>query len=166
MVVGVLEGLALVTASAKAIKSAINTANSVKDISYDLDRLFEGADKCQSKSKQGRLGKWEAFIKGKVGSVTDKLSIGTVAVQHLERIEAEQSLQEMGRLIDRRWGDGTFKEIEDQHAALVKSAKSAASELRRAKAQKLNKAFEIIGGVVLVAGSVIGMILWLQFIKK
>ena len=164
MVTGVLEGLALVTASAKAIKSAINTVNSVGDLSNDLDRLFDGADQCQPKKK--KLTKWEAFIQKKAGSVTSKLSIGTVAARHIEQKQAQESLKEMGYLINQRWGHGTFEQIEAEHAELVKKADKAASRKRKAKAQKLNKALEIIGSIIIVSGSLIGVVIWLQYIKN
>ena len=65
-----------------------------------------------------------------------------------------------------KFGVDTFKAIEEEHAAIVKKAENAASKKREAKAAKLDKAIEIIGGIVLVAASIIGLVVWLQYVKK
>ena len=159
-----LAGIALVNSAVKGIRSAIGTAQDVSAIAGDIDKLFAGASQVKKKKKPSPiLVKWDLALKSKLGDNADKFSIGNVARDHIERKMAEESMDQMRTLINRRFGLGCWEDILLERQELIDKAKSAAKKQREKDKEKWDSIFEVLKNVgLLLVGSVaiIGLILW------
>lgn len=164
MVAEILAGLALVQSAVKGIRGAIGTAKDVSEIAEDIDNLFKGSSQvAKSKVPNPILAKWDSVLKRKLGDSADKFSIGNVAKAHIERKMADEALDQMSLLINRRFGHGTWDNIILEQKELVEKHKSARKKERERKAKQLDAAFEIMKNiVVLLIGTVaiIGIVFW------
>ena len=150
-----LAGIALVNSAVKGIKSAIGTANDISEIAGDIDKLFEGTQQVKSKKAPNPvLARWDAALQSKLGDSADRFSVGNVA---------EEAVDQMSLLINRRFGHGTWDSILLERDELIEKAKSAAKKRREEQQQKWNNAFEWIKniGILLIAtGAIVIMVMW------
>jgi len=144
-----LAGIALVQKSVEFIKSNISTVNDIKDIASAVDGMFSGEQQIQQK----RYGN-----KSIIGQTKDAAS--TVIDAKL----AQEQMYEMKKLINYRFGHGTWEQIVAERAKRIREEKEAIAEQKRI-ARKKQKDFEdmiMIGGsifigVALFFGVVIGI---------
>jgi ElaB/YqjD/DUF883 family membrane-anchored ribosome-binding protein len=159
-----LAGIALVNSAVKGIKSAIGTAKDVSEIAEDIDKLFKGSSQvAKSKAPNPILAKWDSVLKRKLGDNADKFSIGNVAKAHIERKMADEALEQMSMLINKRFGYGTWDNIILEQKELIEKHKSAKKKERERKEKQLEAAFQIIKNIlVLLIGTVaiIGIVFW------
>jgi hypothetical protein len=159
-----LAGIALVNSAVKGIKSAIGTAKDISSIADDIDKLFEGAQQVKSKKTPNPLlAKWDAALKSKLGDNADKFSIGNVAKDVIERKMAEESLEQMAMLVNKRFGWGTWDTILLERQELIEKAKSAAKKRKEEQQEKWDTAFEWVKNIcilLIATGAIIIMVLW------
>jgi len=164
MVAEILTGIALIGSAVKGIKGAIGTAKDISTIAEDIDKLFAGASQVKKKKKPSPLlVKWDLALKSKLGDNADRFSIGNVARDHIERKMAEESMDQMRSLINRRFGLGAWEDIVLEHQELIDKAKSAAKKERERKEKKLEATLGIIKNVgFLIIGTIAigGLIIW------
>ncbi len=132
-----LAGIALVQKSVEFIKSNINTANDIKDIANAIDGMFAGEKQIQQK----RFGN-----KSVIGQTKD------VANSVIDSKLAQEQMYEMKKLINYRFGHGTWEQIVAERAKRLREEKEAIAEQKRI-ARKKQKDFEdmlFIGGSVLL----------------
>ena len=136
-------GIALVNQRVDFIKSQINTAKDIGEITGAVEGLFRGQDEVE-KARNKKAGV----------SVGDQLGIKTVAQEVIDAKLAAESMQEMRNMIDMRFGPGTFKSILDLRAKKIKEQREAEAEARRIKRQKQRETEETIKQAM-IAGVVI-----------
>tara|TARA_R100001443_G_scaffold115534_2_gene133492 strand:- start:655 stop:1122 length:468 start_codon:yes stop_codon:yes gene_type:complete len=132
-----LAGIALVQKSVEFIKSNINTANDIKDIANAIDGMFAGEKQIQQK----RFGN-----KSVIGQTKD------VANSVIDSKLAQEQMYEMKKLINYRFGHGTWEQIVAERAKRLREEKEAIAEQKRI-ARKKQKDFEdmlFIGGSIFV----------------
>ena len=132
-----LAGIALVQKSVEFIKSNINTANDIKDIASAIDGMFAGEKQIQQK----RFGS-----KSVIGQTKD------VANSVIDAKLAQEQMYEMKKLINFRFGHGTWEQIVAERAKRIREEKEAIAEQKRI-ARRKQKEFEqllLVGGSVFV----------------
>ena len=76
---------------------------------------------------------------------------------------AEEAVDQMSLLINRRFGHGTWDSILLERDELIEKAKSAAKKRREEQQQKWDNAFEWVKniGILLIAtGAIVIMVIW------
>ena len=123
MVFGVGEAIAAAAAFKAAvdgIKSAIGTANDVRDIASQIDQLLDSKSRIdRAKNKKVAPGQF---------------SISSIASETIDAKLAEESLQEIRTLVDLRFGHGVFQSILDERKKRIKEYKEAQIKLAKQKA--------------------------------
>ena len=146
MIAEVLTGIALVQQSVKFIKENISTVQDIGQIANQIDDLFTGEKQVQqARAKKSSTG------------LGDQFGVDTVAKEILNaRIAAEQ-LAEVARLVDFRYGHGTWAGIIAERAKRIQERREAEAAARRKKIQADRefeegvKQFLLIGVIIAVA---------------
>ena len=151
MVFGVGEAIAAAAAFKAAvdgIKSAIGTANDVRDIASQIDQLLDSKSRIdKAKNKKVAPGQF---------------SISSIASETIDAKLAEESLQEIRTLVDLRFGHGVFQSILDERKKRIKEYKEAQIKLAKQKAAQRAEMINdlklfvwiLLGSIVLVIGVV------------
>ena len=151
MVFGVGEAIAAAAAFKAAvdgIKSAIGTANDVRDIANQIDQLLDSKSRIdKAKNKKAAPGQF---------------SISSIASETIDAKLAEEEMYQIKMLIDNRFGHGTFQGILETRQKRIKEYKEAQIKLAKQKAAQraelLNdlKLFVwiLLGSLVVVIGVV------------
>lgn len=146
----VLTGLALAKSAIGFIKENLETLDDAKAIGEQLANIFRG-HKEFNKERYGGSGP----------------SIKNVAIQKIEYQQQQEALYELKMLLDLRFGhgfyDGVLKEFQDQERAFKEEQKK--KNIRRIQQHKQN--VQILQGVSLAMGIVIGLaaVIWFIFTK-
>jgi hypothetical protein len=143
MIAEVLTGIALVQQSVKFIKENIETVSDIGQIANQIDDLFTGEKQVQ-----------QARNKKAGGGLGDQFGVDTVAKEIIDAKLAAEQLAEVARLVDFRFGHGTWAGIIAERAKRIQEAKEAEAVARRKKIQEAREFEELMKQVVLV-GSVI-----------
>ncbi len=137
-----LAGIALVQKSVEFIKSNISTANDIKDIANAIDGMFAGEKQIQQKRFSN---------KSVIGQTKD------VANSVIDSKLAQEQMYEMKKLINFRFGHGTWEQIVAERAKRIREEKEAIAEQKRI-ARKKQKDFE---DMLFIGGSIaVGMIVF------
>tara|TARA_R110001592_G_scaffold59456_1_gene180506 strand:+ start:48 stop:542 length:495 start_codon:yes stop_codon:yes gene_type:complete len=146
VVAEILTGISLVKASVDFIKSNISTCQDIGQIAGQIDDLFRGEKEVQqlrNKKAGGGLG--------------DQFGVNTVAKEIIDAKIAAENLAEVARLVDFRFGHGTWAGIVAERAKRIQEAKELAAAARRKKIQADRefeegvKQFLLIGVIIAVA---------------
>lgn len=154
VVAEVLTGIALVQQSVKFIKDNISTAQDIGQIAGQIDDLLTGEKQVQ-----------EQRAKKSGAGIGDQFGINKVAQEVIDARLAQEKINEMRTLVDMRFGPGTWQSIVDERARRIQEAKEQAAQARkeqRLKQQELEEAIKttlIIGGVILVAISLVAFLM-------
>ena len=144
MIAETLAGIALVKQSVDFIKSQINTAKDIGEITGAVEGLFRGQDEIE-KARNKKAGV----------SVGDQLGIKTVAQEVIDAKLAAEAMQEMRNMIDMRFGPGTFKSILDLRSKKIKEQKEAEAEARRIQRRKQRETEETIRQAMIVGATIV-----------
>ena len=144
MIAETLAGIALVKQSVDFIKSQINTAKDIGEITGAVEGLFRGQDEVE-KARNKKAGV----------SVGDQLGIKTVAQEVIDAKLAAEAMQEMRNMIDMRFGPGTFKSILDLRSKKIKEQKEAEAEARRIQRRKQREIEETIRQAMIVGATIV-----------
>ena len=151
MVFGVGEAIAAAAAFKAAvdgIKSAIGTANDVRDIASQIDQLLDSKSRIdKAKNKKVAPGQF---------------SISSIASETIDAKLAEEELYTISVLVDQRFGHGTFKSILETRQKRIKEYKEAQIKLAKQKAAQRAELMNdlklfvwiLLGSLVLVIGVV------------
>lgn len=155
VVAEVLTGIALVKQSVDFIKSNIDTVSDIKQITDQIENLFEGEEQVQSKRNK------------KAGhSIGDQFGIKSVAQEVIDAKLAAESMAEMRRLIDHRFGHGTWQSIVDLRARRIREERERLEAERKQKIRERKEFNELLQqiliGIFVVGGMImaIGYIIW------
>ena len=146
VVAEVLTGIALVQQSVKFIKENISTVQDIGQIASQIDDLFAGEKQVQqARAKKSGTG------------LGDQFGVDTVAKEIIDARIAAENLAEVARLVDLRFGHGTWAGIIAERAKRIQEAKEAEAIARRKKIQEA-KEFEemmkqavLVGAIILIA---------------
>ena len=153
MIAETLAGIALVKQSVDFIKSQINTAKDIGEITGAVEGLFRGQDEVE-KARNKKAGV----------SVGDQLGIKAVAQEVIDAKLATEAMQEMRNMIDMRFGPGTFKSILDLRSKKIKEQKEAEAEARRIQRRKQRETEEAIKNAAIVCAVIVVAIGLLVFL--
>jgi len=120
VVAEILTGISLVKASVDFIKSNISTCQDIGQIAGQIDDLFRGEKEVQqlrNKKAGGGLG--------------DQFGVDTVAKEIIDARIAAEDLAEVARLVDFRFGHGTWAGIVAERAKRIQEAKQAAAQAKK-----------------------------------
>jgi len=144
LVFGVGEAIAAAAAFKAAvdgIKSAIGTANDVRDIASQIDQLLDSKSRIdKAKNKKVAPGQF---------------SISSIASETIDAKLAEEEMYQIKMLIDNRFGHGTFQGILDERKKRIKEYKEA--QIKQAK-QKAAQRAEMMNDLKLLVWIVFGAI--------
>ena len=154
-----LAGLALVNSAVKGIKNVINTCQDVSQIADQIDSVITGTKQVHDKSHPIAT-KWDNFIGKKLGSSADKFSLGAIAKETIEEKLAEEQLDLVRRMINKRFGPDTWMEIvEEREIRIEKHNKEKKKEIEKKQEanEKFYKILETIAGFIFLILVVIGV---------
>ena len=155
MIAETLAGIALVQKSVEFIKSNIETAKDISSLASSIDDLFTGEKQVQqARAKKSGTG------------IGDQFGVDTVAKEIIDGRIAAENLAEVARLVDFRFGHGTWAGIIAERAKRIQEAKELAAAARRKKRQEARefeegvKQFALISGIVLMVGVLVLGLAW------
>jgi len=152
MVAEILTGIALVSSAVKGIKSAIGTAKDVSEIANDIDNLFKGKEEVKQQAHP-LASKWDKFLGKTLGDSADRLSIGAIAKETIEEKLAEEQILKVRRMINLRFGGGTWDDILLERQKRLEAHKKKTEKARKKKKKKWDRVYKVIeyvGGLILV----------------
>jgi len=149
-----LAGIALVKSSVDFIKSNISTAKDIGEIAGQIDALFTGQKQVQEASnKKTGLG------------IADQFGVQSVAKEMIDAKLAAEQIAEVARMVDFRFGHGTWASILAERAKRIQEAKEARARARKAELLRQQEMFEnfkigaiAVGLVVVIIGLFIGVL--------
>lgn len=143
-----LAGISLVKASVDFIKSNISTAKDIGDIAGQIDALFTGQKQVQEASNR----------KSGVG-IADQFGVQSVAKEMIDAKLAAEQLAEVARMVDFRFGSGTWAAILAERQKRLQEAKEARAKARKLEQQRQQEMLEnvkfgaiVIGCIVVIIG--------------
>ena len=146
-----LAGISLIKASVSFIKENIDTVNDISDIVGSIDNLLNGEQEIQKNRYSN---------KSMIGQTKDAAS------SVIDAKLAQEAISEMRKLVDFRFGHGTWQSIINERARRLQEEKEIIEEERKAlirkkaKFQKNLQIFLLSSGVGLffIIGSMTGVI--------
>jgi glycerol uptake facilitator-like aquaporin len=149
-----LAGISLVKASVDFIKSNISTAQDIGQIAGQIDALFTGQKQVQEASnKKTGLG------------IADQFGVQSVAKEMIDARLAAEQVAEVARMVDFRFGHGTWAGIlaeRQKRIQQAKEARAAQRKIERERQQEMLENFKIgaiaVGLVVVIIGLFIGVL--------
>ena len=168
MVAEILAGLALVNSAVKGIKSAIGTAKDVSQIADQIDDLFKGREEVKQQAHP-IIGKWDKLLNKTLGSSADKFSIGAIAKETIEEKLAQEQMLKVKRMINIRFGASTWDTIlEERRKRIIEHEKQleAEQEEKDEFRRKIYKALEWVLGILVLAGSLLALVVYINWVKK
>jgi len=143
-----LAGIALVKSSVDFIKSNISTAKDIGEIAGQIDALFTGQKQVQEASNR----------KSGVG-IADQFGVQSVAKEMIDAKLAAEQLAEVARMVDFRFGSGTWAAILAERQKRIQEAKEARAKARKIEQQRQQEMLEnlkfgaiVIGCIVVIIG--------------
>ena len=153
MIAETLAGIALVKSSVEFIKGHIDTAKDIGEIAGAIDGLFRGHDEAQ----QARNKKSNATGLGA------QFGVDTVAKEIIDAKLAAEQLAETARLVDFRFGHGTWASILAERQKRIQEQREIEAAAKRKRIQEHNELMELVQGLaisfvvllVLITGAVV-----------
>jgi glycerol uptake facilitator-like aquaporin len=149
-----LAGIALVKSSVDFIKSNISTAQDIGQIAGQIDALFTGQKQVQEASNK----------KSGVG-LADQFGVQSVAKEMIDARLAAEQIAEVARMVDFRFGHGTWAGILAERQKRIQQAKEARAAQRKMEQLRQQEMFEnfkvgaiAVGLVVVIIGLFIGVL--------
>lgn len=148
-----LAGISLVKASVDFIKSNISTAQDIGQIAGQIDAMFTGQKQVQEASNR----------KSGVG-LADQFGVQSVAKEMIDARLAAEQIAEVARMVDFRFGHGTWAGILAERQKRIQQAKEARAAQRKIERERQQEMFEnfkigaiAVGLVVVIIGLFIGV---------
>lgn len=149
-----LTGIALLKSSVDFIKSNISTAQDIGQIAGQIDAMFTGQKQVQEASnKKTGMG------------LADQFGVQSVAKEMIDAKLAAEQVAEVARMIDFRFGHGTWAAILAERQKRIQQAKEARAAQRKMERERQQEMFEnfkvgaiAVGLVVVIIGLFIGVL--------
>jgi hypothetical protein len=139
MIAETLAGIALVKSSVEFIKGHIDTAKDIGEIAGAIDGLFRGHDEAQ----QARNKKSNAV------SLGAQFGVDTVAKEIINAKLAAEQLAETARLVDFRFGHGTWASILAERQKRIQEQRELEAAAKRKRIQEHNELMEMVQGLAI-----------------
>ena len=139
MIAETLAGIALVKSSVEFIKGHIDTAKDIGEIAGAIDGLFRGHDEAQ----QARNKKSNATGLGA------QFGVDTVAKEIIDAKLAAEQLAETARLVDFRFGHGTWASILAERQKRIQEQREIEAASKRKRIQEHNELMELVQGLAI-----------------
>ena len=150
-----LAGISLVKASVDFIKSNISTAKDIGEIAGQIDALFTGQKQVQQASNR----------KSGVG-LADQFGVQSVAKEMIDAKLAAEQLAEVARMVDFRFGSGTWAAILAERQKRLQEAKEARAKARKLEQQRQQEMLDnfkigaiVVGCVMIIIALFIGIMI-------
>ena len=150
-----LAGISLVKASVDFIKSNISTAKDIGEIAGQIDALFTGQKQVQEASNR----------KSGVG-IADQFGVQSVAKEMIDAKLAAEQLAEVARMVDFRFGSGTWAAILAERQKRLQEAKEARAKARKLEQQRQQEMLDnfkigaiVVGCVMIIIALFIGIMI-------
>ena len=147
-VTAALAGISLVKASVDFIKQNISTAQDIGQLAGQIDALFTGQKQVQEASNR----------KSGVG-IADQFGVQSVAKEMIDAKLAAEQLAEVARMVDFRFGSGTWAAILAERQKRIQEAKEARAKARKIERERQQEMIEnlkfggiVIGCIVVIIG--------------
>ena len=154
-VTAALAGISLVKASVDFIKQNINTAKDIGEIAGQIDALFTGQKQVQEASNR----------KSGVG-IADQFGVQSVAKEMIDAKLAAEQLAEVARMVDFRFGSGTWAAILAERQKRIQEAKEARAKARKIEQQRQQEMLDnfkigaiVVGCVMIIIALFIGIMI-------
>jgi len=144
MIAETLAGIALVKSSVEFIKGHIDTAKDIGEIAGAIDGLFRGHDEAQ----QARNKKSNATGLGA------QFGVDTVAKEIIDAKLAAEQLAETARLVDFRFGHGTWASILAERQKRIQEQREIEAAAKKEAIKKHNEMMEMWQGIA-IAGAIL-----------
>jgi glycerol uptake facilitator-like aquaporin len=149
-----LTGIALLKSSVDFIKSNISTAQDIGQIAGQIDAMFTGQKQVQEASnKKTGMG------------LADQFGVQSVAKEMIDAKLAAEQVAEVARMVDFRFGHGTWAAILAERQKRIQQAKEAQATQRKIERERQQEMFEnfkvgaiAVGLVVVIIGLFIGVL--------
>lgn len=149
-----LTGIALLKSSVDFIKSNISTAQDIGQIAGQIDAMFTGQKQVQEASnKKTGMG------------LADQFGVQSVAKEMIDAKLAAEQVAEVARMVDFRFGHGTWAAILAERQKRIQQAKEARAAQRKMERERQQEMFEnfkigaiAVGLVVVIIGLFIGVL--------
>jgi len=149
-----LTGIALLKSSVDFIKSNISTAQDIGQIAGQIDAMFTGQKQVQEASnKKTGMG------------LADQFGVQSVAKEMIDARLAAEQIAEVARMVDFRFGHGTWAAILAERQKRIQQAKEAQAAQRKIERERQQEMFEnfkvgaiAVGLVVVIIGLFIGVL--------
>ena len=148
-----LAGIALVKSSVDFIKTHINTAKDIGEIAGQIDSLFAGQKQVQEASNK----------KAGVG-LSDQFGVQSVAKEMIDAKLAAEHMAEVARMIDFRFGSGTWASILAERQKRIQEAKEARAKARREAQQAHDEMMDTLKTLCVVSAIVLVIIALFMFL--
>jgi len=148
-----LAGIALVKSSVDFIKTHINTAKDIGEIAGQIDSLFAGQKQVQEASNK----------KAGVG-LSDQFGVQSVAKEMIDAKIAAEHMAEVARMIDFRFGSGTWASILAERQKRIQEAKEAKAKARREAQQAHDEMMDTLKTLGVVSAIVLVIIALFMFL--
>lgn len=148
-----LAGIALVKSSVDFIKTHINTAKDIGEIAGQIDSLFAGQKQVQEASNK----------KAGVG-LSDQFGVQSVAKEMIDAKLAAEHMAEVARMIDFRFGSGTWASILAERQKRIQEAKEARAKARREAQQAHDEMMDTLKTLGVVSAIVLVIIALFMFL--
>ena len=115
------------------------------------------------------IGKWNSLLNKTLGSTADKCSIGAIAKETIEEKLAEEQMLKVKRLINIRFGASTWDTIlEERRKRIIEHEKQleAEQEEKDEVRRKIYNALEWVLGILVLAGSLLALVVYINWVKK
>ena len=163
-----LAGIALVNSAVKGIKSVIGTCQDVSQIATQIDAVITGTKEVHSKSHP-LATKWDNFIGKKLGASASKFSLGAIAKETIDEKLADEQLQLVRRMINKRFGPDTWDEIVEERRVRIEEHKKEQRKQGQKKQEaneKLYKILETVAGYIFLFVVIAGEGAYIWWAKK
>jgi glycerol uptake facilitator-like aquaporin len=148
-----LAGISLVKASVDFIKSNISTAQDIGQIAGQIDAMFTGQKQVQeANNKKTGMG------------LADQFGVQSVAKEMIDARLAAEQVAEVARMVDFRFGHGTWAGILAERQKRIQQAKEARARQRKIERERQQEMFEnfkvgaiVVGLIVVIIGLFIGV---------
>ncbi len=149
----VLTGIALLKSSVDFIKSNISTAQDIGQIAGQIDAMFTGQKQVQEANNK------------KIGmGLADQFGVQSVAKEMIDARLAAEQVAEVARMVDFRFGHGTWAGILAERQKRIQQAKEARARQRKIERERQQEMFEnfkvgaiVVGLIVVIIGLFIGV---------
>jgi|TARA_R110000803_G_scaffold89731_3_gene156988 predicted CopG family antitoxin len=168
-----MAALAVAKAAVSGVKSVIETCKDVSEISGQIDQMFHASEQINAKLTPKHKTAYNNYLTQKLndGDEIEGESFSDVASEIIEKKQLDEQLDQMARMLNRRFGADTWDTIIETRETRIKENK-----VKRAKAKVkfiakkehdrvvMLKWLKGIGQTIIVSGVLVGFYFWIKYL--